>query len=607
MPVKLRVIVPVWGDRYVGETFAGIVLPSLLAPGNLPCLAERFDCEFVLLTETRFFSFFETLDAFVALRRLMAVELRPLDDILCVTNYSVPLTLALFRGFIDLGARATETYLVFLNADFALADGSYRSLVKRIEQGETAIFAPSLRVNSEDVIPMLRQRQHPTEHYIAVPPREMARMALRHLHTMPRTKIVNRPFVHPSRIDQFYWQIGEDTLIGFQFPIAMVCVKPQVAPPSEAPSYFDYCSGPVLVPTARRCVFDDSDEFFMMELQSKDTGEQSLLPGWPTIETIAADLSLWTTADQRDLGSYLLRFHGCDLPDLGEAERMARAHHRELMRRLSATPQSYLDHPFWVAAYKLYGEAYREKSSRPISTAQHQEARGWSRVHAGLTALRQIGQRLIGRFPDIGIAHPLWPTHHDTIARLMRYGRSAKGGIYLVLPAASLFSRLAQRLPGSKALPYPAKLAALPWSDDRSALLFIEIDKDDLETAARVASYLRMLAPGSRALIFFGNERSDALLRDSPRAGRFINSLIPDRATGDALFYGGLFDHLAHPLVQRLVTAFFSHRLLPLFLSGIAILALMPVCVLARRVRRGRISRLPGRYASAMLLDLELG
>ena len=50
----VRLITMAWGERYV-EELLGITIPALLAAGNLPALAGEFECEFVVVTETRFF------------------------------------------------------------------------------------------------------------------------------------------------------------------------------------------------------------------------------------------------------------------------------------------------------------------------------------------------------------------------------------------------------------------------------------------------------------------------------------------------------------------------------------------------------------------------
>src|SRR3990172_2330775 len=48
-PTAVKVLLPVWGERYVAQ-FLEVSLPSLLAPGNVPALADALPCQFVLMT-----------------------------------------------------------------------------------------------------------------------------------------------------------------------------------------------------------------------------------------------------------------------------------------------------------------------------------------------------------------------------------------------------------------------------------------------------------------------------------------------------------------------------------------------------------------------------
>ena len=73
-------------------------------------------------------------------------------------DYGVVLTKALYRGFLDLGAKVTDTFLLFLNADFIIADGSYRRLGELMLAGHRVIHSPSFRVILEEVWPKLEAR-----------------------------------------------------------------------------------------------------------------------------------------------------------------------------------------------------------------------------------------------------------------------------------------------------------------------------------------------------------------------------------------------------------------------------------------------------------------
>src|SRR6185436_4661296 len=120
----LRVVSIAWGEAYV-DIFLEFCLPALLAPGNLPALAGHFDCELVFVTESRLFEKVRAHPAFQHAAHFCAPRLVPIDDLVATRqSYGMSLTYALFRGFEDLGPRMTDCYVLFINADFILADGS---------------------------------------------------------------------------------------------------------------------------------------------------------------------------------------------------------------------------------------------------------------------------------------------------------------------------------------------------------------------------------------------------------------------------------------------------------------------------------------------------
>jgi hypothetical protein len=162
MKEPARLIIPLWGEAYASKLVT-MTLPALLAPGNLPALAEMFDVELVLVTEAKLYDKIRQASAFQLVSRLCRTRFVSLDDLMTDLpgDYGVVLTYALFRGFTDLGPRMTETYLLFLNADFIISDGSLRHLGKLMHEGKRVIHAPSFRVVLEDdVAETAGRREH---------------------------------------------------------------------------------------------------------------------------------------------------------------------------------------------------------------------------------------------------------------------------------------------------------------------------------------------------------------------------------------------------------------------------------------------------------------
>lgn len=604
---KARLILPVWGEHYVKNILAGVSLRALLAPGNLPALAESFACEFVLLTERRFFDYLDQADVIRRVRQHAQVEFRAIDDLLGMTDYSVPLTLTLFRGLEGLGDAATDTWVFFLNADFVLADGCYRSVVKRIEAGERLILAPSLRASSEDVLPMLRATIDAIAGHIALGSRLLARIALDHLHPMPRSKILNRAIVHPHRVDQFYWWAGSGTLIGYQFPMTLVAVRPEQVPPKEPPNFFDYCSLPVLAPTAKRCVLADSDEFFMLELQSRRTGAGTLRPGRPSLDAIAADMREWTTREQRELGRTLLTIHAGALD--GTTDRWRDEASRfmdDLMRRLGDEARPHVDHGFWLPAYAQFKREYAARHGLAQESAPAAEPASFR----ALAQLRSNAHALLGAAPEFGPLHPFNVYYRDVVQRIRAgLGRSSVA----VLPAGSVFARMFAGAPSASVIVYDplsddeetlkAKLAG--GQNRRAEFLFVELPDMDSPLVPLLRGLMTdRLVRGGTGLVYCRYEDAGSLLARPAMTAQRIDAMVPVDMAASVGFIGSAASHLGGALANRLIRAFYANAIGRALLSGLALALAWPVIAADRAFGGARPRPRPTRYSTAMLLEI---
>src|SRR5437867_1698054 len=141
--LPIRIITYAWGENYVEELLS-LTLPAVLAPGNLPDLVSAVPCELVILTQESFFPRVMSSRAVAKIQQLCSVRLIGLDDLITSPDkYGMTLTYALHRGFADLGPAMTDTWLIFLNADFILAAGSWRNLLHHLTDGKRLVASPS--------------------------------------------------------------------------------------------------------------------------------------------------------------------------------------------------------------------------------------------------------------------------------------------------------------------------------------------------------------------------------------------------------------------------------------------------------------------------------
>lgn len=459
-----------WGDGYIRQLF-DYALPAVLAPGNLPALIEQFDCEVVVVTSEGWFDALRRHPVYRRIAGLCPIELRPVDEFVNRPDaYGMALTYALFRGFEDLGAAMLDTDLVFFNADFIMADGSLRTLAAKLVAGERLVLSPSYCVVLEDVVPQFAARLAGGGEVLAVPPREMAALALRHRHNTIRGKTVNQRLFSIEWIDQFYWLADERTLLGHQLPIAVVAMRP-TRELTEMRTYWDYGIISEACPGVTPCVLGDSDDFLMLELRRGGTARDQLSLGWPTSREIAAKLEKFITGDPVSLARHTLVLHSDELPpDLDRAKAALDAYVDSVLRELPADLTDHVDHPNWVYHYQRFHQARREYLARKrvadappaaIDGSEHLAAAAASaelaaeaaiaapprRTLAGRVAFA-VYRRLLGVAPDLQPWHPRWADVQPLLQVLAALRPRAQ---ILVVASDVLPERLFRNLPATHA------------------------------------------------------------------------------------------------------------------------------------------------------------
>ncbi|MGQ0812729.1 MAG: hypothetical protein ACT4OO_16095 [Nitrospiraceae bacterium] len=415
---KVKFLTVTWGERYI-EEFARVSLPSFLASGNLPFLAQSTDLEVLIMTSEKSPRTFRREPAFEALEAICRVRFIFIDDLITTGNYGVTLTLAYARGIRDSGSQQTNTYFVFMNSDFVLADGSLRTLAAKIAEGHSCIMAPSLRACSETVLPLLIKSVDRGTKRLAIPAREMVQLAFDNLHPTVIGKAVTQDFVSCTTHNQIYWQVDPTTLIARYHLVFMLAIKPE-RPMPPVNSYCDYGFVPELVPSGRFIVLDDSDDFFMLELQAAHQEKQYLYCGRSSINEIARELSGWTTREHRRFAQFDLVFHSDDLPSNLEAARKQAADFMSELHRLTTNPPlSHVGHFYWVFGVQSWLTLKRADGDEMANPPPELEFPPGPPEMGSLIAassnvrrayLRMLGylRRLAGAKPDVPIWHHSW-------------------------------------------------------------------------------------------------------------------------------------------------------------------------------------------------------
>jgi hypothetical protein len=368
---KVKFLTVVWGEAYI-ERFCSLSLPSFMAPGNLPSLAKNTELEVVIMTCETDRAYFERNVSFLRLRDLCSVRFVSIDDLMGSTVYGVTLTLAYARPIIACGEEMLKTHFIFMNADFVLADGSLRSLSHHIHAGRSIVLGPSYRAIAEAVEPTLGALVNKTSGVLEIAPRDLVRLSLPNPHRTTTAKTMNQQVFCSANPNQLFWQVDENTVLGRYFLIFMLCLKPERVI-REVKSYCDYSFIPELCPSGDEVAMGDSDNFFMLEMQSRTQETSMLRQGTLAYHNIAQSLNQWATAEHRRFASHNIVFHSEELP--AELTRVKQEADEviESINRFFQKPKSYLNHFHWVMGVEAWKEHRRAQglSFEPPELAQY--------------------------------------------------------------------------------------------------------------------------------------------------------------------------------------------------------------------------------------------
>lgn len=403
MRPKVKFLTVVWGEAYI-KRFASLALPSFLAPGNLPALAQTTDLEVVIMTRQSDFPRFANHATFIKLHKICPVRFVAIDDLITTAVYGVTLTLAYARPIIACGREMLDTHFVFMNADFVLADGSLRALGKHIFAGRSIVLGPSFRATAESVEPLLKGAVSDISGALSIAPRRLAALSLAHPHPTTVAKVLNQNFCHSTQPNQFFWQVDEHTILARYYLIFMLCLRPERV--IKAINCFcDYSFIPEMCPSGDEAVMDDSDDFFMLELQQRNQEMGLLRLGQQADDAIARSLQYWTTAEHRRAASHDIVFHTKDIPaGIAAAKSEANAFINRIGKKLGR-PVLHTRHPYWiqgVEAWQHYRKEQELSTTPPELAPLPRSALGW--LWSIIFAVRR---RIVGAAQFLPL-HPYW-------------------------------------------------------------------------------------------------------------------------------------------------------------------------------------------------------
>jgi hypothetical protein len=346
-PLDFEILVPIWGERYI-RRFAELGLRSLLAPGNLPWLADHHRVHVTILTAAESLPYFATQPAFRRLAALAECNFVAIDDLITayMPNYSTVLTRA-FNRAMAISPNMLRRNFIYLVGDLIFADGALRTVARAMAAGSEACLMCSPRADAATLEPVLGRLGTP-EHLV-LSNRRMVQLLLDHMHPTTVAKMVHGDGVHLSVAHQFFWRPEPDVIVSRCFLLHMLCIRPQRRPIDiAAPCDFSYVTE--LAPGGRYHYLTDCDSFVALEVQDPGHETQFVTTHPLPPAEIAERLSYWSTVQHRRFVTATFVFRGseggCSVAD---ATALTQPYIDTLTAELPP-PVDHRHHPFWLGS-----------------------------------------------------------------------------------------------------------------------------------------------------------------------------------------------------------------------------------------------------------------
>src|SRR5712691_829188 len=239
------------------------------------------------------------------------------------------------------------------------------------------------------------------------------RWALTCIHPSTIANTVNLPVSHNSHSNRLFWRVDANTLIGRFYLMHMLCIRPEVVDFVIGASC-DYSFIPEMCPSGNVTVITDSDDFLVIETQSRHHEASFLRPGPAEPKQLAGGLSESTTALHRDNARHTLVFHAADLPSsLIAMEAGADAFVAQVGRLLNRKPQPHRGHPYWRGALAAYHS----------HTGQRPNEEDWQlmlgrRTTRSSRIMAWTLNVVLGRVPIVRRWHPRWTDFQKPLSEL---------------------------------------------------------------------------------------------------------------------------------------------------------------------------------------------
>jgi tetratricopeptide (TPR) repeat protein len=306
--MALHFITAVWGAGHTA-VFLDIGLPSLLAPGNFPGMADLANARFHLFTKKSDFARIEASPAYRKLRDIMMIELDFIEEEFEVATHTM--MSECHRAGLK---RACErgAYAAFMTPECVWSDHSIANLERIAATGVAVVYMPGLRLIKESAGAALSENWLSADRStMTIPARDLVRIGFDHLHPIT-ADLFYREHGRMLMPANLLWTVAGQGVLAHCFHLHPILIEPNAAN-IDFQSTIDEDLGLVSDPAGLRdYIVTDSDEAFAYELSPLSHNVQTdFRKGSPA--EVAAWAEVSANARHRLLVHHALRLHYAEI------------------------------------------------------------------------------------------------------------------------------------------------------------------------------------------------------------------------------------------------------------------------------------------------------
>jgi hypothetical protein len=205
--MRLYLTVTFWGDEY-RRYFVNYCLASLLAPGNIPAIADKSSARLLIATTDRDWAELQREPAFAAVQKLIAVEHLPFSGTADGQGRRMS---AMSEGHRLLARRmfADRAQGVFIYPDMIAATGFLAALERLWRQQFAAVMFMNVRFANEGLLQEIGKAGYP----LVFSSRALVKLTLLHMHSEMQRSGFDKPFDDYGS-SSYFWNVapGEDVV-----------------------------------------------------------------------------------------------------------------------------------------------------------------------------------------------------------------------------------------------------------------------------------------------------------------------------------------------------------------------------------------------------------